>query len=145
LISVVFSEGPQAGERREVDRELTVGREGADIQVNDHQVSRNHLLLKPVGDVLHVEDLGSSNGTEVNGYKISEPVGAGDGDAIGVGTSELIVQVTAPPEPAMPHPTPVPAGAVPSGRPGPVWLVTGVVEVTVILTALGFLVYYAVG
>jgi pSer/pThr/pTyr-binding forkhead associated (FHA) protein len=146
LISVVFSEGPLAGELRELDRELTVGREDCDVQVDDHQISRRHLLLKPVGDVLHVEDLGSSNGTFVNGHRISEPVGAGDGDAIGVGTSELIVQVTAPPEPSMPHPVPAATGAVPSsGRPGPIWIVTALVEVTVILTALGFLVYYAVG
>jgi pSer/pThr/pTyr-binding forkhead associated (FHA) protein len=146
LISVVFSEGPLAGERRDLDRELTFGREDCDVVIADHQVSRRHMLLKPVGDVLHVEDLGSSNGTFVNGYPITEPVGASDGDAIRIGTSEAIVQVTAPPPPAMPHPAPAPSGGVPtSGRPSPAWIAVGVLEAAVILTALGFLVSYAAG
>jgi predicted component of type VI protein secretion system len=141
----MFSEGPLAGELREVDRELTFGREG-DVVVNDHQVSRRHMLLKPVGDALHVEDLGSSNGTFVNGHAVTEPAGASDGDAIRIGTSEMVVQVTAPQPPAMPHPAPAAVGGVPSdGRPGPIWIVAGVLEVTVILTALGFLAYYALG
>ena len=140
----MFSEGPLAGELRELHGELTMGRGEGDIVLNDHQVSRRHLLLRPVGDVLHVEDLGSSNGTFVNGHRITGPVSAGNGDAINIGTSELVVQVTTPPEPTMPAPVPAPAGAVPSsGRPGPAWLVVGGVEVTVILTALAFLVYYA--
>jgi FHA domain len=95
--------------------------------------------------VLHVEDAGSSNGTFVNGHRITEAVSAGDGDAIRLGTSELVVQVTRPRDPSMPQPIPVAAGAgAAGGLPGAVWIVTGLVEITVILTALALLVYYAV-
>jgi pSer/pThr/pTyr-binding forkhead associated (FHA) protein len=141
LIAIVFSEGPLAGERIELDRDVTIGREDCDVTPNDHQVSRRHLALKPVGDDLHVEDLGSSNGTFVNGHRISESVSAGDGDVIRLGTSEAIVQVTKPRDPSLPA---VPVPATPTGGlPGGFWIATGVVEIGLILTAATLLVYYA--
>jgi pSer/pThr/pTyr-binding forkhead associated (FHA) protein len=133
LVSVIFSEGPLAGELREIDRELTLGRADCDVTVDDHQVSRRHVVLKPAGDVLHVEDLGSSNGTFVNGHRISAPVSAGEGDVVTIGTSELIVRAAAPP----PAPT--------EGPPSRAWIAAGVVEVAIILVALGTLVSYAAG
>jgi predicted component of type VI protein secretion system len=146
LVSVFFSEGPLAGELRQLDREQTFGREGCDVTINDHQVSRRHLLLRPVGDALHVEDLGSSNGTFVNGHRITQAVGAGGGDAIRIGTSELVVQVTtAPPPPSMPMPAVGGDGEASTGGWTAPWIVTAVLEAALILTALGFLVSYALG
>jgi predicted component of type VI protein secretion system len=147
LISIVFSEGPLAGERRELDREMTLGRADCDVTVTDHEVSRRHLVLRPAGTKLLVEDLGSKNGTFVNGSRISEAVRVGDRDVIHLGTCELVVQVTAPRDPSAPHPVPAAAGApaATGGLPGAFWTVTGLVEISVILAAATFLVYYAVG
>jgi pSer/pThr/pTyr-binding forkhead associated (FHA) protein len=41
-----------------------------DVQIQDKYVSREHLLLRKLGDKLLVRDLGSKNGTFVNGNQI---------------------------------------------------------------------------
>jgi FHA domain len=149
VIAIVISEGPRAGERLPLDREMTVGRAGVDLTLNDHQVSRRHLVLKPNGDDLHVEDLGSKNGTLVNGQRITGTVQVPDGSVISLGTCELIVQITAPPDPTTPLPAPAPTAAgsaemAPTGLPAAFWTVTTLVEIGLILTAATLLVYYAV-
>ena len=42
-----------------------------DVQIQDKYVSREHLLLRKLGDKILVRDLGSKNGTFVNGNQIS--------------------------------------------------------------------------
>jgi pSer/pThr/pTyr-binding forkhead associated (FHA) protein len=41
-----------------------------DVQIKDNYVSREHLLLRKVGDKILVRDLGSKNGTFLNGNQI---------------------------------------------------------------------------
>jgi pSer/pThr/pTyr-binding forkhead associated (FHA) protein len=41
-----------------------------DVQIKDHYVSREHLLLRKVRDKVLIRDLGSKNGTFVNGNQI---------------------------------------------------------------------------
>lgn len=53
--------------------ENTVGREG-DVLLSDGRVSRRHAKITLDGDVLTVEDLGSSNGTKVDGEALSAGV-----------------------------------------------------------------------
>ena len=58
------------------DQELTLGRDTASygrIQLNSPNVSRNHARIWQGGDgVMYIEDLGSSNGTLVNGSSLAE-------------------------------------------------------------------------
>lgn len=50
-----------------------------DITVHVDEISRRHALLKPVGDGLSVEDLGSSNGTYINATRVQQGfLGPGD-------------------------------------------------------------------
>ncbi|GEM_PF-3608079 len=65
--------------------------EGVEIRLNDPRVSRLHaeFSLSPVG--LEIRDLGSTNGTYVNGSRISEARLLADGDLIEVGDSGLRV------------------------------------------------------
>jgi pSer/pThr/pTyr-binding forkhead associated (FHA) protein len=52
----------------DVDRVLTIGRKPpADIVVADADVSKMHARIRPDGDRLYVSDLGSTNGTSVDG------------------------------------------------------------------------------
>jgi len=88
--------GPGETERIHVGEELLLGREGPSEGRlgGDPELSRRHATLKPFGDSgerVLVEDLGSSNGTFVNGEQIGAPTVAGVGDTIGVGESVLRV------------------------------------------------------
>jgi hypothetical protein len=64
----------------EPPRAMVVGRQpGADLVVTEELVSRRHARFFFEGDELHVEDLGSTNGTWVNGQRITRArVGEGD-------------------------------------------------------------------
>ncbi len=79
--------------RREfaLDRTLVVGREPAcDVFVADARVSRRHCIVDVAGGVPHVRDLNSSNGTVLNGTRVSEsPLGCGD--VLALGDTELVV------------------------------------------------------
>ena len=81
------------GEQRiEVTGDLVLGREG-DVLVDDEEVSRRHARVRPAGDVVEIEDLGSSNGTWVNGTRISVPTKIGAGDDVRIGRTALRVEV----------------------------------------------------
>src|SRR5438552_6262510 len=62
---------------------LTVGRYAeCDIQIKDRQVSGRHATILRAGDAYYLSDLGSSNGTFVNGKQITESTQLRDGDVI---------------------------------------------------------------
>ncbi len=85
---------PDGTERRiEVDgRPLSLGRApDNDLVVEDGRVSRHHARLQARAGSLVLTDLGSTNGTRVNGTPISE-VALGVGDRIGIGDSYLLVE-----------------------------------------------------
>lgn len=53
--------------------ETVIGRgEGTDIEVDDEEVSKRHCLLRVDGPVCTIQDLGSLNGTRVNGRRLRE-------------------------------------------------------------------------
>jgi len=61
----------QAGKEHPLDGvQLTVGRSGAEINVDDPEVSRRHCLIKVYGDRVVIMDLESTNGTYVGGKKV---------------------------------------------------------------------------
>ena len=59
--------------RLTVDGTLEVGRECDGLNLDDGRVSRRHLTLAATDDGLVVTDLGSTNGTLVNGVRIDGP------------------------------------------------------------------------
>ncbi|GAB3127142.1 ATP-binding cassette domain-containing protein [Tsukamurella serpentis] len=73
--------------------EVTIGRTpDNDIALGDMLVSRRHARLLTGGRGLVIEDLGSANGTQVNGRRIQSPTSLADGDLVTVGNSDLIVE-----------------------------------------------------
>lgn len=88
-MKLVFRSGPRADEEIQIDREMVLGRDGADIEIEDSAVSRQHARLRPTGPNLEIEDLGSTNGTYVNGSKIDEPTVVRPGDFVNIGQSTL--------------------------------------------------------
>ena len=76
------------GERRSfsVTRDITVigRREDCDLRIPLGDVSRKHARLVRDGDTIKLEDLGSSNGTHLNGQRVQESLlAAGDPCAAG--------------------------------------------------------------
>jgi predicted component of type VI protein secretion system len=84
------------GERRSfsVTRDVTVigRREDCDLRIPVHDVSRKHARLIREGDQLRIEDLGSSNGTHLNGQRIERDAIVQAGDSIQVGPVVFVVQ-----------------------------------------------------
>jgi hypothetical protein len=79
--------GPHAGKSYEVADALVFGREGADVVIDDAELSRRHLAVRRLPDGLEVEDLGSTNGTFVDGHRINATVRVGNGRQIRAGSS----------------------------------------------------------
>lgn len=76
---------------------MLVGRvPGVDLQVDDDSVSRRHAELVVNGREIIVRDLGSANGTTVNGAPISEDTILNVGDIIQFGIVELMFETGSP-------------------------------------------------
>jgi hypothetical protein len=74
-------------------RPLTIGRAAdEDVVLADPLASRRHARLSPRGGRLILADLGSTNGTRVNGEAIRESV-VGPGDRIEIGATRLEIVV----------------------------------------------------
>lgn len=73
--------------------EITIGRqEGNTIRLTERNVSRRHArLVRQSGHVL-IEDLGSYNGTRINGERIQGPSEIHDGDLVQIGDYDLALQ-----------------------------------------------------
>lgn len=85
--------GPTAGQRFELARRsLIVGRDPVcDLPINDVEVSRRHARLLAQGGGYTIEDLGSTNGTFVNGERISGITPLNPGDALRLGDQVAMV------------------------------------------------------
>src|ERR671921_2666320 len=68
--TIAFVSGERTGSEVAVGRQIVVGRDlgAADVVLDqDPEVSRRHASFSPAGTGLTVQDLGSTNGTTVNG------------------------------------------------------------------------------
>ena len=84
--------GPKRGVRLEIDAQATLGRSSdADLQLVDGKVSRLHCKFTVRDGRLEVADLGSHNGTYVNGEKLSAARALAAGDEVAVGDSLFLV------------------------------------------------------
>jgi lysophospholipase L1-like esterase len=154
--TLILRQGPGAGQQFAItEPAITVGRHGScDIQVDESEVSRQHARITWSGTGYVIEDLGSANGTFVNGERISRPHTLKDGDLLGLGGQvELAFQVAVPPrgEPVEPpggEPVPPPA-RVPPPKPAPakrrnviLTSVAAFLGLCCLLSAIGGLAYF---
>jgi DNA-binding NtrC family response regulator len=106
---VLAEEGPSAGARVVIDesrpgRVLAGSGDVCDLRLRDPQVSRRHLALELGETWLRLEDLGSTNGTTVNGVRVREAFLSG-GELVAVGSSLLRVDRRAAATVALPSAT----------------------------------------
>ncbi len=114
-------DGPDTGSVFRIEGETVIGREEtADLTLSDStgEVSRRHAVIRWRGDTAWLEDLGSTNGTFLNGERLRgpQPLRAGAKVRIGACTLEFT------PDPAVevaPAPAPVPAADLTAERPIP--------------------------
>jgi hypothetical protein len=93
--TLTVAQGPSElmGVSLPVSGPVVIGRSpGADIVIGDDFVSARHARVSPVGADVVVEDLGSTNGTLLNGSPISSAKTLRPGDEIEIGTVRLRVE-----------------------------------------------------
>ncbi|HMD79935.1 MAG TPA: FHA domain-containing protein [Anaerolineales bacterium] len=140
--------------------QLTVGRDSTnDVVINDAEISRRHARLTFQGGKYILEDLGSTNGTFVNGQRLAGPRVLKAGEVVSFGEQIVLVYEASTFDPAAtiaspraaavpsasrpvapPPPAPVEyAGSVPAS-PVPVPATTRT-NITPILIAVGFVLF----
>jgi len=73
-------------------KSFTIGRDDAcDLVLSDMTVSRSHAGLRRVADGWVLTDAGSTNGTRLNGWRVTEPVPLRAGDEIMFGALAMVV------------------------------------------------------
>ncbi len=144
-MELVIQSGPDAGKVYQLGpNPVVVGRQaGTDITLSDWQVSRRHVQFEMLNGTLMVNDLGSANGTTVNGQRLApnQPRPLAPGEAVVLGATTIIARPSGPTAvssspatpgaftPAPPNPTYNPAypapnyvpPAQPYPAPGPVY------------------------
>jgi pSer/pThr/pTyr-binding forkhead associated (FHA) protein len=113
--TLVVTQGALAGQRLELEGELVIGREGVAVTIDDPELSRRHAAVRPIEGGFEVEDLGSLNGTFVNGRRIEGPTKLSSGDKVKLGQNVLELEARASATVASPAFTPglAPATAAP--------------------------------
>lgn len=90
--SFLFESGPNAGSRCPLDKELTtIGRVGDnDIAIGDTRVSRRHAQVRREDFRYVIEDLDSTNGTWLNGSRLTAPVQLRNGDRVQIADTVMV-------------------------------------------------------
>jgi pSer/pThr/pTyr-binding forkhead associated (FHA) protein len=89
---LIAEQGPLEGQRWNLANELTIGRaEDCDIQIIDRQVSRYHARVGYEEREVVLEDLGSKNGTYIEGEPIGEKIILSDGTSFQVAMLQKFV------------------------------------------------------
>ena len=94
-LSLAIIDGPDAGSVFRIEKpRVTIGRSGADLNLNDSEASRQHAAVEVHDSVLMLVDLGSTNGTLFDGHKVDGTVELQNHAEFVVGGSTLMVIVT---------------------------------------------------
>jgi hypothetical protein len=128
----VMRSGPAVGNVYPLEaQEISIGRDNTNIvAINDAEVSRRHARMELRGSAYVIQDLGSTNGTFVNGIRISGMQVLNPGDTVAFGEGIVLVYESATdlnatmlstkaPPTAYQRPAPAPAPA-PAPTPVPV-------------------------
>lgn len=89
----VMRSGPTPGVTFPLEGDqLTIGRDSSNgVAINDAEVSRRHARLNFQGGKYVLEDLGSTNGTFVNGQRLAGPVVLKPGDVVSLGEQIVLM------------------------------------------------------
>lgn len=86
VVQRTHAQGPRAGERLALRAVSAVGRDAAnDVVVNDEAASARHALVELVDGQWWIQDEGSTNGTLLNGSRLTRRERLHDGDVVEIG------------------------------------------------------------
>ena len=88
MASIVLPSGP-ADQPRTRARSPSAASPNARISINDSNISRKHAEMRQTGGEYVVTDLGSTNGTLVNGIRITGQQRLNEGDIISFGSTHV--------------------------------------------------------
>src|SRR2546421_9071776 len=95
MATLRITTGPAQGQSIECNREVVIGREGVDLVIDDDEASRRHAAVRPGPRGVEVEDLGSLNGTFVDGERIGAVTTLTSSATLRIGRTELALEVGA--------------------------------------------------
>ena len=94
-LSIAIIAGADSGTVYRIEKpRITIGRSGADLAINDSEASRQHAAIEVRDQVVLLEDLKSTNGTLVDGEKLTAPVELQDKSEFQIGGTTLMLIVT---------------------------------------------------
>jgi DNA-binding winged helix-turn-helix (wHTH) protein len=89
---LIAQQGPLEGQRWNVTKAMTIGRDpGCDIVIPDRQVSRCHVKVYFSSSKVEIEDMGSKNGTFIQGQPITKRTALYDGTVFQVSLLQKFV------------------------------------------------------
>jgi hypothetical protein len=88
-LTVVAAMNFQPGTEFEIGESATMGRApSSDVPIEDPFASSAHARIFPRGQFMYIEDMGSTNGTYLNGRQLRRPEQLKPGDAVRIGETE---------------------------------------------------------
>ncbi|HLL90676.1 MAG TPA: ATP-binding protein [Tepidisphaeraceae bacterium] len=91
MLTLLVLQGPDKGRRFELpDAAALVGRDSKQLPLTDNTVSRRHCELVPVDSEWVLKDMGSANGTYVNGQRVERTAVLKLGDQVRVGRTLMV-------------------------------------------------------
>ena len=164
----VMRSGPTPGVTFPLEGDqLVIGRDASNsVEINDAEISRKHSRLSFQGGKYVLEDLGSTNGTFINGQRLSGPAVLKPGDVISLGehivlmydvinidpgatvaVSRKSLQAEPPPyaspQPVAPahFPPPVAPASAPAKKMNPLPIIIGIAMLLFICLCIGVFMY----
>ena len=168
LYQFVMRSGPTPGVTFALEGDqLFIGRDASHaVSINDAEVSRKHARLTFQGGKYVIEDLGSTNGTFVNGQRLVSPAVLKAGDVVSLGEQIVLMYEglsadagatmigrksvrtavgapapQVPPAPAYaPPPAAAPAASTPARKNMPLFIIGGILAVICLCVVVGLVV-----
>jgi DNA-binding winged helix-turn-helix (wHTH) protein len=93
--SLIAQAGPLNGQRWILRGDVIIGRDDScNVIIQNRQVSRYHARFVILSHGVQLEDLGSKNGTHINGHEVVEPIMLQDGDVIQIAFAQQFIYLS---------------------------------------------------